>query len=255
MDIKNNLERISTTIVQKIYQCLFQAVGEDYQEAEAKLDLETHVSKPFIVWDLIYRNLIRNFSDSSDSNVLYATQKRGMWEVMLLFDKESKMLFSFMRDIRFKSIRKVKRWKQPEYIRALLTLNENLQAENKQQCFFGDNTQQDNLQLKNTLNSLCENFSEPIVSDIDHHVLVVFSSNYGQITSLKAMVLDSDLDIVTEQDWLDISKPMISNEVLTVEKKDSQKKLPALKEKAIKRKKQKELVVLKIDESASEDEA
>lgn len=250
MENLNDLEKVPVSVIQNIYRCLFQAVGEDYQEAENHLGFETHVSKPFMIWDLIYRNLIRSFASS---DILYSTKKRGMWEIMLLYDKESKMLLSFMRDARFKSIRKAKRGNRPEYIRALLTLNSGLQAEVKQQNLFDDKGEPDESQLINLLDSLCTNFMEPVIDEVHHHALVVFSSNYGQVTSLKAMILDSDLDVVTEQDWLDVSRPMLSNEVSVAEKSDNTYKLPSLKSKAIKLKKQKELVSLKTsDEDLSE---
>ena len=38
---------------QKIFECLSQAIGEDRQEADAVLDLKTHVSDAFLNWDLI----------------------------------------------------------------------------------------------------------------------------------------------------------------------------------------------------------
>lgn len=244
MKQQNDLDRISLQVIQKIYQCLFQAVGEDYQEAESHLELETHISQPFMIWDLINRNLIRSFSES---DILYSTKKRGMWEILLLYDKKSKMLLSFMKDARFKDIQKTNRGHKPQYMRALLLLNQSLQAKMKQQKLFyiTEPDECDNEQLKALLNSLCANFMEPIVSEVKHHALIVFSSNYGQLTSLKAYVLDSDLDVVTDKDLLDVVKPVMSNEVDKVSKDDAKHKQPKLTEKANRRLKQKELVALK----------
>lgn len=243
MKQQNDLDRISVQVVQKIYQCLFQAIGEDYQEAESHLELETHISQPFIIWDLINRNLIKSFSGS---NVLYSTKKRGMWEVLLLYDKKSKMLLSFMKDTRFKDIQKSSKRHKPQYIRALLLLNQSLQAEMKQQkLFYITEPECDNEQLKVLLDSLCANFMEPVVSKVKHHALIVFSSSYGQLTSLKAYILDSDLDVVADKDLLDVVKPIMSNEVDKVSKDDAKHKQPKLTEKANRRLKQKELVALK----------
>ena len=245
MDKQNGLDNVSTEVIQKIYQCLFQAVGEDYQEAENHLNLETHVSKPFMIWDLIYRNLIHIFSGS---NVLYSTKKRGMWEVMLLYDKGSKMLLSFMKDTRFKTIRNVKPGQRPQYINAVLTLNSNLQAEQKQQKLFVDEEINDCSEFKTLLDELCMNFLEPVVGEIQHHALIVFSTDYGQITSLTAYVLDKDLDVVSERDWLDCARPIMSNTVEKATEEDISHKQPVLTEKAKKRIKQKELVGLKSNE-------
>ena len=54
----NLLNSISQDVKQKIFECISQAIGEDRQEADAHLGLRTHVSGPFLNWDLIYRNLI-----------------------------------------------------------------------------------------------------------------------------------------------------------------------------------------------------
>ncbi|EQB19882.1 hypothetical protein UNSWDHB_2818 [Dehalobacter sp. UNSWDHB] len=243
MGQQNDLDRISEQVIQKIYQSLFQAVGEDYQEAESHLELETHISRPFMIWDFINRNLIKSFFQT---NVLYSTKKRGMWEVLLLYDKESKMILSFMKDTRFKDVRKAKRGRQPQYVKALLLLNKSLQAKVKQQkLFYITEPECDNDQLNALLDSLCANFMEPVISEIKHHALIVFSSNYDQLTSLNAYMLDSDLDIVSEKDMLNVAKPIMSNEVDKVSKGDVKHKQPKLTEKANRRLKQKELVALK----------
>lgn len=169
-----------------------------------------------------------------------------MWEILLLYDKSSNMLFSFMKDTRFKDIRKVKRGRKPQYIRALLLHNQSLQAEIKQQKLFGSSeTECENEQLKTMLDSLCANFIEPVVDKVKHHALIVFSSDYGQLTSLKAYMLDSDLDVVFEKNLLDIAKPIMSNEVDKVSKDDSNYKKPKITEKANRRLSQKGLVALK----------
>ena len=61
---KTLLDGIQQETKQKIYECLSQAIGEDRQEADAVLELKTHVSGPFLNWDLIYRNLINAFSSN-----------------------------------------------------------------------------------------------------------------------------------------------------------------------------------------------
>lgn len=248
MKQKNDLERISSQVIQKIYQCLFQAVGEDYQEAESHLELETHISKPYLIWDLINRNLIRSFSES---DVIYSSKKRGMWVILLLYDKKSKMLLSFMKESRFKEIQKAKRKNQPQYIRALLLLNQDLQAKVKQQKLFVITDPKDvNEQLRDLLNSLCANFMEPVVSEVKHHALIVYTSSYGQLTSLKAYVLDTDLDFVAERDLLDVTKPILSNQVDQISKDDDKQKQPKLTSKAKQRLKQKELIALKSKEES-----
>ena len=244
MDKTEYLSNIPSSVIQTIYKCLSEAVGEDYQEAESHLNLETHISKPFLIWDLTYRNLINAFSDG---NVLYSTKKQGMWEIMLLYDKNSKLLFSFMKDTRFRTIRQSKRGKQPQYIRAVLTLNAKLQAKVKQQRMFDDNLE-DTSEITLLLDNLCMNFTEQVLNEAQHHALIVFSTSFGRITSLQANILDRNLDVVEERDWLDTTKPVMSNEVETTDKGNVANNQPILTDKAKRRLEQKELVELKSTE-------
>lgn len=240
----NGLQKVDPGVIQKVYRCLFQAIDEDYQEADSHLNLKTHISKPYMIWDFINRNLMVSFLES---NVLYSTHKRGMWEVLLLYDKDSNLVLSFMKDARFKYIKKAKRNRRPQYVRALLLLNDKLQAETKQQKFFiEENIDDDKEQLKTLLASLCSQFTMQESNVIDNHVLVVFSSSFGQITSIKAYILDNDLDKVDEQDWLHHSRPIVSNIIEQVSA-DKTKQLK-LTEKSKTRRKQKDIVALKASE-------
>lgn len=67
--MNNLLDGISQDVKQKIFECISQAIGEDRQEADAHLELRTHVSGPFLNWDLIYRNLMNSFGNE---NVKYS---------------------------------------------------------------------------------------------------------------------------------------------------------------------------------------
>lgn len=68
------------------------------------------------------------------------------------------------------------------------------------------------------------------------------------LSSLKAYILDKDLDVVCEQDWLNTVKPVMSNTIETAEQSHDGPAL-SLKPKATKRLKEKELVALKEQES------
>lgn len=244
------LGKISQDIKQKIYECIFQALCEDRQEADAYMGLKTHVSGPFLNWDLIYRNLINAFGDDNVS-VKWSTTVRGMWTVLLLYDVESGLLISFMRDTRLEAIKHLKTEKQPQYIRSLIALNDELQATNKQLTLSNDVTSsksQNGTELMKVLDNLCSGFDCPIEHNELHHTLVCFSSKYGTLSSLQAYILDCDLDIVEQQNWLDMAKPVMSNEIGTAEHEHNKSAI-TLKTKATDRLKEKGLVVLKEKEN------
>jgi hypothetical protein len=244
------LDKISKSVKQKIFVCISQALCEDRQEADAHLELKTHVSGPFLNWDLIYRNLINAFGDNN-VNVKWSTTVRGMWTVLLIYDVESGLLISFMRDTRLDAIKHLKIEKQPQYVRSLIALNDELQAPIKQQTLFDDSTNhnaENETELMKILNELCTGFDCLIEHKMLHHALVCFSSKYGALSSLQAYVLDNDLDIVCQQNWLDIVKPVMSNEIETVEEGHNKSTI-TLKSKATDRLKEKGLVALKEKEN------
>ncbi len=238
------LQRIRQEDIQDIFECLSQAVGDDRQEATVHLELRTHVSDPFLNWDLIYRNLMNKFDEG---NLKYSVTKHGMWTVLLLYDKNSKLLFSFMRDTRFKNIRNQKKSARPKYVQALINLNSELQSPAKQLRLFPDESKFTQSELEKTLDELCANFDSGIDTKNSQHVMVVFSNKFGCINSLKAYLLDSDLDIVCEQDWLDITKPILSSIPETLQP-DEREIVPSLKPKALERIRKKELVMIKEQE-------
>ncbi len=245
--MNNLLDNISQNVKQKIFECISQAIGEDRQAADAHLDLRTHVSGPFLNWDLIYRNLINSFGDE---NVKYSATIRGIWTVLLLYDVKSGLLISFMRDTRLDDIKRSKVEKQPKYIRSLIVLNEELQAPYKQHTLPGMETEplQKESDLMKILDDLCANFDCHVNHKQVRHALVCFTEKFGGLSSLKAYILDKDLDVVYEQDWLNTVRPVMSNTIETLEHSPDGPAL-SLKPKATKRLKGKELVVLKEQES------
>ena len=64
------------------------------------------------------------------------------------------------------------------------------------------------------------------------------------MSSLQAYILDCDLDIVEQQNWFDMTKPVMSNEIETA-KREHNKSTITLKPKATDRLKEKGLVALK----------
>ena len=238
----NQLDSVSKKVKQKIYECISQAICEDRKEANAVLDLRTHVSDPFLNWDLIYRNLMNSFPMD---NIVYSSKKQGMWEVLLLCEENNGILISFMKNTRFKSIKNSKSRNQPKYIQALLTLNSDLQAKEKQESFFEINENEKVSELlKKNLNEMCLGFGKGS-DEFKRHILVVFSNDYGNLSSLDAYILDRDFDIVYEQNWLNDTKLIMTTLIEGNEKSNTQNNHLVLKRKSYERINNKELVTLK----------
>ena len=169
-----------------------------------------------------------------------------MWTVLLLYDPDSSLLISFMRDKRLEDIKLSRANNQPQYVRALLELNNKLQAPIKQQKLFDVDEAPvgSESELMMVLNDLCCGFNCNIDYTSTRHVLVCFSESNGNLVSLNAYILDQDLDVVVTQDWLHSIKPVMSNTIEKVDNNDMQSSL-SLTPKAKNRIKEKELVSLR----------
>ena len=156
-----------------------------------------------------------------------------------------------MKDSRFREIRNKKNGSRPQYVQALISLNAELQAPAKQMSLFPDESKYTQTELAKTLEELCANFEGIVDTKNSKHVMVVYSSKYGSIDSLKAYLLDRDLDVVCEQDWLDSVKPIMSSNPETVSPMETGNVL-ALKPKALDRIREKKLVEIKEQEARKE---
>ena len=106
--------------------------------------------------------------------------------------------------------------------------------------------------MQKNLKELCANFEGEIDTQNSKHVMIVFSDKYGNIDSLRAYILDRDLDVVCEQDWLEIVKPVMSFNSETVQSVEKEV-VPTLKPKALERIREKKLVVLREQENLKEE--
>lgn len=208
----NPLNNIPYNVKSQIFECISDAVSEDMQEADSKLNFKTHVSFPFLKWDLLNRNLISKFDGS---NIIFSDTKRGFWEILLMYEPNSKTVISFMRKSRFYTIKNSKSNNRPKYIQSLVQLNDELVAPVKQIALFEDETysQEFNQELLAILDQMCNNFSEHINQSEVNHTILVFDEYRGMVTSMEAFVLDNDFNVVFEENWLDIVKPMMTNSI------------------------------------------
>lgn len=250
MILQDSISQITGATVQSIFQCLSQGFGEDYLEADSHLGLITHVSKSFLKWDLFNRNLFIQFASG---DILHSFYKRGMWELTLLYSHESNLLMSFMSKNRFRSIQNKRKKEWPLYLRALLTLNAHLQAAIEQQRFFEDDESENQEYFAHLLNMMCSSLGENGDHTNWRHALVVFDPKYNQISSLNAYVLDANMEIVEECNWLNVVKPVIPNMIETMAQSVTVSKQPILKEKALARMHKKQLVSLKSGEEQLND--
>jgi len=204
----------SPDLVAKIVHCVGDAVGDDIQADIQSNDLQTRNSVPSRIWDLLNTNIIKTL-DTEDCTI--AKAHRGPWEMLVIFEKSSQCILTFMREKRFAELRKRQRQrKRMHYIDMMARqFNQDLLADQQQLCLipheFSD---------AERLSELIQTLLHDLGSDADivrHHVLVLFDTVGYQLTNIRMVMVTPSLDIAkgSEQDW---SKYINTNESTVVEK-------------------------------------
>lgn len=239
--MENNKTLIAKDKIQVIHDCIINAEQErlDYELRHPKV---TNNARSSSIWDYMNTNIVAHFTDDK---VLYAECKRGMWTLLIFYDSTNNLLVSFMKEERFKKICTGDGSEQPQYIQALLKLNDNYRSKFEQQSMFIDDCTEVGVYINRLLNSICDSFTNPVDKGITNHVLVVFSTEELQLTTLKAYIINPYFDIVYEENWLDLVKPMVPEITFERTQENSLKVQPKLTEKAAQRTHEKEMVSLK----------
>ena len=189
---------VSPIVRDIIIRSISEAVGDLIKEDEKRNRLRTRNGNGGRIWDFMNTELCEGF-DSPDC-MAYVTQ-RGPWEMVMVYERESKRLFTFMREARFATIRKETYKRRRMHYLDMLTrhLNADLLAPVGQTAMFENAfVDQDNL------HELVSRLLRDLQRDgaiIERHVLVLFESQNYQLTSVRAVMLDSNLDIVAEENW------------------------------------------------------
>lgn len=191
---------ISSSVRKIFMRSISEAVGDLIKEDVKRNRLRTHNGNGGRIWDFLNTELCEGFN--SPDCMAYITQ-RGPWEMVMVYERESKRLFTVMREARFATIRKDTYRRPRMHYLDMLTqhLNKDLLAPVGQTTMF-ENEFSDQDDLHNLVDRLLH---EPLQDGavIDRHVLVLFESQNYQLTSIRAVMLDSNLDVVAEENWSD----------------------------------------------------
>lgn len=231
-----------TELIEKMVCCVEDAVGDDILLDVQRNDLRTTNSIPSRIWDLMNTNLIKKL-DTEDCTIAMA--HRGPWQMIIIFEKTSKCIITFMREKRFSELQKRQRSRARMHYLDMLTkqFNEDLLAAHQQTTLFPHNFSDEN-QLSELVQILLHDL-EGDVAVVRNHVLVLFETVGYQLSHIRAVKVTPNLEIAqnSEQDW---SKYISVNESFVVDKvanPEAPENKPnrglALKPKALARKKDK----------------
>lgn len=188
--------KINENIIRAMVNCV-NDVGDVLKEDIRRNGLKTQNSTPTRIWDHLNTALCNQFNSR---DCMAYTAKRGCWQLVMVYENESGYLYTFMRESRFLEVQKqVKKGKHNHYIDLLARhLNADLLKEIGQQSFLY--TDEQDSKLKEAIEKLFINLNED-GAIVTKHVLVLFESDKYELHSIRAVMVDSNLDIALEQDW------------------------------------------------------
>ena len=207
---------ITEPVVEKIVDAIYNAVTTDIAEdlQRAGLNKETSNSVPQRIWDLINRNITSILLP----NLITGYTHRNPWNIVTAFDKDAGVLYSFMREARFKEIAKHQQ-KHVHYLRAL-TSGFNNDVESEQMSFFSEE-QPNQFEVAKTIHQITENLNIP-ESIVQGHVLILFESKHEILHGVRACLVNSSLEICASIDlshMIAVSSPVVVDEVVIPESK------------------------------------
>ena len=162
-------------------------------------------------WNYINEEVKNTLADKFEVSLC----KRRIWEIILIYDKETRSLYSLMKDKRLGELREEIKSNGMHYATVLATsINSHFQYEVQDQMTFIDES--DSLYDE----KLEENFKEItkyISGDIDKYTMITFTNKNQELTSISARIVSSSLDDIYKEDWSDLIKPKydaVINEIL-----------------------------------------
>ena len=203
-------------LIAKIVRCVEDAVGDDIRADIRQHDLQTRNSIPSRIWDLLNTNIIKTL-DTQDCTL--AKAHRGPWEMLIVFERSTQCILTFMREKRFTELRnRQHKRKNMHYIDMLSKqFNEDLRSD--QQLSFIPHGFSDEDRLAELVQTMLQDL-EGNAEVVRHHVLVLFETAGYQLTHIRAVMVTPSLDIAqnSEQNW---SRYIAADESVVVEEVDN----------------------------------
>lgn len=175
-----------------IANSIFRAVSIDLAGVISENGLPTTLGSGLFRWNFINKAL----SDSRCEEFEAIIQSRSSWKLLLLRDKQSSLTFSIMTEGNFKRIQRSSIAKS-HYIKALVSSNKNRPEIEGQMDFFGLSNPDGPTELTTLRNELMSSFG----SELNEHILILFDCVCGEVISVRAVLLNPQLDIVYCEDW------------------------------------------------------
>lgn len=242
--MKDKAFSLADKSITSITKCLSEAIGDSVKGCLRRENLNEKRSnaKKLLKWDFINRNFIMNFSAG---NLTAEYAKRGAWNMVPLYDKETGTIYTVMREERFREIqRKHSKRKKAHYVDALVqSFNFDLNIVRQISLFEEQSFDED--EVKSIVDDIIKDFHIG-KTVIQRYKTILFEEYDSELIAVRCCVLDSSLQVVEEEDWstyITHSESVIVDAVVASNEPHTSN--IKLKDKARKKAGQRELVALK----------
>lgn len=213
---------IDSQSVISIVKGIAAGIGDDTKQVLQKegINARYSTSEKYLKWDLLYRNIRNNLRNSC---IMMDLVKIPGWILLPLFDSIEGNLYLIMKENRFDNILKThNKRKSLHYIEdAIRTFNKGIE-EYKQSSLF------ENQEETDSLSKVLEGILLDLSLDrqlVRKFAVILFDELNGELTAVRCCLLDSNYNIVKQEDW---SQYIEHDYSVITEKVTSDEELPSM---------------------------
>ena len=197
-------------------------IGDDTKQVLQKEGINERysTSEKYLKWDLLYRNIRNNLRNS---HIFMDFVKIPGWTLLPLFDSIEGNLYLIMKENRFDNILKThNKRKSLHYIEdAIRTFNKGIESYTQTSLFEEEEEAE-------SLSKVLEGILADLSLDrqlIRRFAVILFDELNGELTAVRCCLVDSNYDIVMQEDW---SQYIEHNNSVITEKVTSDENLPSM---------------------------
>lgn len=197
-------------------------LGDDTKQILQKESINPKYSnsKKDLKWDLLHRNIRQNLNGS---HIMAEFAKVPGWKILPLFDTIEGNLYLLMKEYRFNSILKTRKKRAKDHYMEELVKTFNLGIEDFQQISFIENDS-----LPPEVSKVISNILSDISLEknlIQRFAIILFDDLNDELVSMRCCILDSNFNIVRQDNW---SQYIKHDDSIITEKVEPEESLPSM---------------------------
>lgn len=192
------LPEISSIIACTFASSISNAIGDGISEDVISKGLITKNGNPGRIWDILHTSLVNTLDPAY---MVAHPSKRGAWEILPIFDKQTNTLFCCMREKNFASLSRRNHEKQKRHYLYALSKAFNCDLPFLQMRLdISEDSNSDSAMIEEAIAKITNDLGIP-ANIISRHALILFNSVDGQLISLRCCAINSEFEIVESVDW------------------------------------------------------